>query len=45
MEVDEYYLHGLSVVVVGVFLIYYGQVAAFLVGLLFSFVKNGLLPA
>ena len=44
----------LSVVLVGVFLTYYGRVAAFLVGLLFSFVNehidepdigNALLPA
>ena len=32
----------LSVVLVGVFLIYYGRVAAFLVGLLFSFVNENL---
>ena len=32
----------LSVVLVGVFLTYYGRVAAFLVGLLFSFVNEHL---
>ena len=32
----------LSVVLVGVFLFYYGRVAAFLVGLLFSFVNEHL---
>ena len=32
----------LSVVLFGVFLIYYGRVAAFLVGLLFSFVNEHL---
>ena len=32
----------LSVVLVGVFLIYYGRVAAFLIGLLFSFVNEHL---
>ena len=33
----------LSVVLVGVFLTYYGRVAAFLVGLLFSFVEEHLI--